>query len=110
MDEYISLSGSSSSSSRSSRVYEIDYEPNEPIVCRVESFNNNTYSHIEDPNPYVIAEHVGDFMWGKQIDEVKITVNGIVVPLYSINLTGINNATGNTILHADIIEIKKLFI
>ncbi len=72
-----SISGTSSSSSSST-----EWKDHPVIVARAECFETNTYQHVEEKNPYEVAIAMSSWVVAKDINKIKITVNGVQVPIY----------------------------
>jgi len=75
-------SGRSSSSSSSST----DWSDSSLIIGRAECFKSNVYTHIEDKNPHEVIKQLASFAWGRNNVNLKVTINGIIVPMRSGNL------------------------
>jgi hypothetical protein len=58
-----------------------DWEHSPIVVGRVECFKTDTFHHIEDRNPHLIAHEICNFVSERNIEDIRITVNDIRVPL-----------------------------
>ena len=93
MEDEISLSKSSSSSSSSSK----DWSGHPVIIGRAECFKSDRHTHIEDRNPFIIADHIASFAWGRNNVNLKITINDIGIPMNDGNLDNLRDDILSTI-------------
>lgn len=85
------FSAGSYSSSSFSASSTNDWEFHPIVVGRVECFKTNTFHHIEDRNPHLIAHEISNFISERNIEDVRITINDIRVPFPSRNQSIYNN-------------------
>ncbi len=94
-----------SSSSVSSASYSNDWEHSPIVVGRVECFKTNTFHHIENRNPHLIAHEITQFILERNIEDVRVTINDIRVPLPIGNHQNIIKTTfGNQSIYQNIIK------
>ena len=77
----VSLSGSSSSSSRTSQSEKWKDHP--IITGLVECLETRCHHYIEDRNPFEVASQLSAFMIARKFDKIRLTINSMNLPILS---------------------------